>query len=187
MARWSSAQPGHGDGAARSEHAGYWGEQNWLSKFLPYDASLRVPLLARWPGHLSAGSDPRLVFSLDVTATVLDAAAVEPTIPLDGDSFLGTPTHDFVFAEYFEDPSNGTMPTWALVGGSDWKYIETEMTSTGRATVRYLEYYDLATDPNEWVNAIGDLSAENDLTPEQLDELAAKVEAGRVCGGTSCP
>ena len=42
-----------------------------------YEGGLRVPLLIRWPGVSRAGSiDPTPVISMDLTATILDAAGV---------------------------------------------------------------------------------------------------------------
>jgi hypothetical protein len=110
-----------------------------------------------------------------------------PTIALDGDSLLQPPAHDTVFAEYFVDAANGTMPTWAAVRGPGWVYIEDDIVGAGGEVSRFLEYYDLVADPQQNVNVLGDDSAANDLSAERLAELAAVVELGRTCAGETCP
>ena len=59
-----------------SSDNGYkWGEHGRWEKFVPYEPSIRVPLLVRWPGHFTAGIDTtRLVSYLDLLPTMLEAA-----------------------------------------------------------------------------------------------------------------
>jgi arylsulfatase A-like enzyme len=72
-----------------------------------YDAGIHVPLLARWPGRVAAGSADRdLVALLDLPATWLDAAGIAIPPEMEGRSFLGRltgahpgPTRTAVFAE----------------------------------------------------------------------------------------
>ena len=49
------------------------GVQNTKHTFL--DASWRVPLIARWPGVLPAGAEATFASTVDLTATILSAAA----------------------------------------------------------------------------------------------------------------
>lgn len=62
----------------------------------PYDSGLHIPLLIRWPEnfeppkHFEAGTvDGRLIQSIDVSATTLWAAGVEPPMLMQGRVFLG--------------------------------------------------------------------------------------------------
>ena len=75
-----------------SDNGYMWGEHGRWEKFVPYEPSIHVPLLVRWPGHFAAGTDTtRLVSSLDLLPTMLEAAGITlPTSPpLDGESLLG--------------------------------------------------------------------------------------------------
>ena len=55
------------------------GEHRALAeKVLPYEPSIRIPLLMRGPGIPRGRVDQRLVANLDVPATILDAAGVSP-------------------------------------------------------------------------------------------------------------
>ena len=40
-----------------SDNGYMWGEHGRWEKFVPYEPSIRVPLLVRWPGHFAAGTD----------------------------------------------------------------------------------------------------------------------------------
>lgn len=60
-----------------SDNGDLWGEHRLRGKYMPYDASTRVPLAIRWDRRIAAGShDSRLALNLDVTATVARAAGV---------------------------------------------------------------------------------------------------------------
>lgn len=54
-----------------------------------YDGGIRIPMIMRWPGKVTAGrvSDD-LVISLDICATILEVAGVKPEVPLHGKSLF---------------------------------------------------------------------------------------------------
>ena len=59
------------------------------SKWNLYQGGLRVPLIARWPGRVAAGSTcADTVIGTDLAATVLDVAGVSPVSACDGVSLL---------------------------------------------------------------------------------------------------
>ena len=65
------------------------GEHRALAeKVLPYEESIRIPLVMRGPGVPRGRLDRRLVGNLDVPATILDAADVLPGRVPDGRSLL---------------------------------------------------------------------------------------------------
>lgn len=73
-----------------SDHGEQAGEHGLWWKQTFYEASARVPLIVAWPGHLPAGQRcPRVVSALDVTATLLDAAAAPALPQIQGRSLLG--------------------------------------------------------------------------------------------------
>ena len=56
-----------------------------------YEGGLRVPCAARWPGRVKAGSrSDRMALSMDIFATVLEAAGRPIPAGVDGVSFLPT-------------------------------------------------------------------------------------------------
>ncbi len=77
------------------------------AKQWPYDSGLHVPLIIRWPRGLPApsGFEPgavseRLIASIDVSATTLALAGVEPPLLMQGRVFLGAaaaPPRELVF------------------------------------------------------------------------------------------
>ena len=170
-----------------SDNGLMWGEHGRHSKFVPYEPSVRVPLLVRWPGHIPAGTDSsRIVSHLDLLPTMLEAAGV--TIPanaprLDGESLLQPSSRTTMFSEYFLDSSNGKVPTWKMVRTSTVKYIQT-YDATGAVIAR--EYYDLVADPDEMTNLLGDKVAANDPPAAQVTALTNRLNSMATCAGPSC-
>jgi N-acetylglucosamine-6-sulfatase len=65
------------------------GEHRALAeKVLPYEESIRIPLLMRGPGIPRGRVDTRLVANIDVPATILDATGAVPGRLIDGRSLL---------------------------------------------------------------------------------------------------
>jgi arylsulfatase A-like enzyme len=55
-----------------------------------YDGGIHIPLIVRWPGKLKAGQVcDDLVSSIDISATVLKIAGIEPPKHIEGRVFLG--------------------------------------------------------------------------------------------------
>jgi len=55
------------------------------SKVSPYDAGLRTPIIAKWPGKIEPGRDDKtLVSSIDLAPTILRAAGLEPPSAMPG-------------------------------------------------------------------------------------------------------
>jgi arylsulfatase A-like enzyme len=72
----------HGDPIAA--HGGHFGKEAYMSEEV-----LRIPLALRWPGRIPAGQEMEsLVSSVDVPATLADAAGVAFDEPVDGRSLL---------------------------------------------------------------------------------------------------
>lgn len=98
-------------------------------KWTCYDTGLRVPFLARWPGHVAAGkmSDALLSF-IDITPTFLDAAGGNASTDLDGRSFkdvlLGKTTmhRTEIFATHTGDGTMNMFPQ-RCVRDTRYKFI----------------------------------------------------------------
>jgi N-acetylglucosamine-6-sulfatase len=123
------------------------GEHRALAeKVLPYEESIRIPLVMRGPGVPRGRVDRRLVANVDVTSTVLDATDVLPGLVQDGRSLLELLTD--AGAEWGRDiliengrGANG-VPTYRGIRTYRFLYVE------HRTTGEY-ELYDLANDPFE--------------------------------------
>jgi arylsulfatase A-like enzyme len=152
-------------------------------KRLPYTASVKVPLLARWPGRIPAGvRSQRLTGTLDLAPTILDAAgiATDPgSPPLDGSSLLSPSRRNRILLEYWREVS---IPTWASIRTRTYQY--TEWYEDDGVTPMFREYYDLVRDPWQLVNLLADPDGANDPS---LPALEAQLQADRECEGTSPP
>jgi len=165
-----------------SDNGFMWADHGLMGKQAPYLPSVRVPFAARWPGHIPAGAlDRRIVANVDVAPTVLAAAGVEPTNPMDGRSFLSGPGRQRLLLEFWSRPG-GAVPTWASILTTEEQYVEYYRLN-GR-TVTFREYYDLIADPYQLKNVLGDGTPQND---PDVSALAAQLRAARTCAGSRCP
>jgi arylsulfatase A-like enzyme len=62
-----------------SDNGYLWGEHRLEGKNLPYDESIRVPMMVSLPGALTGRDDHLVAMNLDVGATVLDLAGIYPS------------------------------------------------------------------------------------------------------------
>lgn len=165
-----------------SDNSKFWGEHGLDEKFMPYAAAFRVPLYLSWPGRIPAGADDRLASTVDVTPTVLAAAGLTAGYQLDGHDLRGPVRREATLLEYWQDSHNGGYPTWStryVPGHHQYsEYVEKDGTAGPR------EFYDLAADPWELVNLLGDKDPAND--PDTARD-AATLAAWRACAGATCP
>lgn len=158
-----------------SDNGYLWSEHGWIGKNVPYTQSIRVPMLARWPGHIVAGGvDSRLVANIDIVPTALEAAGV--AVPsgspaIDGRSLVGGYVRDRLLIEQWRFIS---VPRWASLLTPTGQYVE-YYDNQGKS-VTFTEYYDLVADP--W--QLDNLS----VPPEGM---SAQLAADRVCVGEACP
>jgi hypothetical protein len=145
-----------------SDNGTMWGAHGLMGKGVPYLPSIRIPMFARWPGHLEPGSvDPRIVASIDLAPAMLAAAGISPDlpVPMDGRSFLDPAIRTRILTEYWRLRNPPDVRTWASTVTPDFQYAE-YYTDGGAVSSR--EYYNVTADP--WlVNLLGDRST--DTTP----------------------
>jgi arylsulfatase A-like enzyme len=170
-----------------SDNGFNWGEHGRMSKFVPYEPSMRVPLLVRWPGHIAAGtSATRLVSSVDILPTILQAARVTLPAgapPLDGESLFRPSSRTTLYGEHHHDPVVPAVNTWRMVRTATAKYVE-NYDSSGAVVFR--EYYNLVKDPAEHTNLLGDATTANDPPAATVTDLASKLTAYATCSGSAC-
>lgn len=174
-----------------SDHGLLWGEHGLLQKQSPYTASVRIPLMVRWPGRVPRGAaDRRLVATVDVAPTIMQAAGVtpDPDLPVDGRSLLATGARDRMLLEFTKRVTK-LVPSWAGLRTDAIQYVE--YYDDGSGEVIFREYYDLVNDPWQLVNLLGDADPANDPPPDELIQLSTQLARDRGCRGTegqeACP
>jgi len=125
---YDAARKHLGDGALfvfTSDH----GSQFPFGKWNAYDAGIRTPLIAAWPGHIKPGTTSDAIVSwIDLLPTCLEAAGGKPPEGISGRSFLGVlrgeknAHRDKVFVTHSGDGDMNRYPLRA-VRTRDWKYI----------------------------------------------------------------
>jgi arylsulfatase A-like enzyme len=167
-----------------SDNGVQWAEHGISGKGAAYTGSIKIPMYARWPGHLGPrAKDSRITTHVDIAPTILDAAGVTPRHKVDGRSLLDRSwDRDVLFNEYWYQQRHSTKPSWASVRSNSDQYIE--YYDPGATTLEFREYYDLKADRWQLQNLFGDGDSRND--PE-VDRLAAMLDQFRSCEGQSCP
>ena len=133
-------------------------EHGLRGKFNFFEGSARIPLLARLPGRVPAGSaSDALVDQADFVPTLLDVCglpAASNSRPVDGASFApaladpGHPGKSFAFGEFSLD----TPAPFYMRRGPRWKYV----LYTGGAPAQAEALYDMVDDPGETRNLAAD-------------------------------
>ena len=131
-----------------------------------YEGGIRVPLVARWPGRVKAGSTSDLPSAhWDMLATFCEMSGATTPNTTDGISILptllGKPDdqshHEFLYWEF--SPRGGNQ----AVRWKNWKAVRRGLKSNANAPV---ELYDLSTD----------LGEENDVAKDHA-EIAVKLRS----------
>ena len=162
-----------------SDNGYLWGEHGLTKKFAPYPASVRIPLLLRWPGRLRGGRvDRRIAANIDIAPTILDAAGVRTPTSVDGRSLLRKWARNRLLLEYFRD---NVVPPWASLWTDEYQYTEYR---NDDGTTSFREYYDQDDDPWQLLNLMGD---EDDQNDPDLREEEQQLASDRRCEGSGCP
>jgi N-acetylglucosamine-6-sulfatase len=149
-----------------------WGEHRWSGKQVPYEESIRVPLVIRYDPLTSVPRvDDRMVANVDLSPTWAElAGAAAPS--MEGQSLMplldGTdvPWRTDLLLEHMHSVEPDSPPTYCGLRGENDLYVAY---GTGEE-----ELYDLSTDPYELVNRAGD--------PEMLPTLEAmRLRLGALC------
>jgi arylsulfatase A-like enzyme len=161
-----------------------------LDKRMPYEASIRVPLLLRWPGHVPAGAvDDRLVLNADIAPTILAAAGIgpEPGAPsLDGRSLLGADERELVYLEHYANQAGDGDPgvsSWVSIRRRDRQYVE--WYRAGEVVFR--ELYDLHADPYQLENLLAPGRPEAAEVAADAAELRRLQRCHGTTGDAACP
>ena len=150
------------------------GEHGIFDKDVPWDRSVRVPLIIRGPGFDAGATRSDLTANVDVPATILDAADVPPPLPPDGYSLLGDHRRRYLLLERQIGMANRPhRDPWRQIKSADgWAYWRD--LDTG---VRHL--YDMKTDPYQTHNLAG-------VRPAVTNRLNAEMRKVAFCADP-CP
>jgi len=121
-----------------------------------YEGGIRVPLIARWPGHIPPGSQSDLLAAhYDLLPTLMDVAGLTPPAETDGLSYLptlmGRPDQQRVHAFLLWDFA-GYGGQLAVRQGH-WKGVWRDLRKHPDAS---MQLYDLATDVGEAKDLAGE-------------------------------
>ena len=152
-----------------SDNGYQWGEHELIDKRWAYETSIRVPFLMRLPYSNHRGTrNSQIIANVDVAATILDAAGINPPNYMEGQSLLrllndpAIKWRESFFYSYFFEPPYPTPTSFALIS-KRFKLIETEW--------KGYELYDLQHDPEEKNNL-----ASSPHFAEKLSKLAEHLQ-----------
>jgi arylsulfatase A-like enzyme len=138
----------------------FMGEHGLTSKVLPYEESIRVPMIIAGPG-ITRGVDSNLVLNIDMAPTILELAQVEVPENVHGTSLaplLGNTATEWRQSFLYEAPrsSLGSRPLSAL-RTHRYKFVQTCDVDEPQRVV-FEELYDLKQDPKEMNNVVDEPS-----------------------------
>ena len=133
-----------------------FGEHGLIDKRTAYEESMRVPLIARAPALIKAGTKIKeMVLNVDIGPTILELAGVKKPMQMQGTSFLrvlnGQSDPNWrkeVYYEYYWENAFPQTPTQYAVRTDQYKFIR----SQGLWDIDQL--YDIQKDPDEVNNLI---------------------------------
>ena len=161
-----------------------WGEHRLYAKHWPYEESIRIPYLVRYPRIIkNPGSAlSQMVLNIDLAPTVLALAGVKIPDTMQGSSFVPIMRsesvegrHSFVYELFKDFPFGGRVPPHKAIRTERYKYIDWE-------ACRNPELYDLLEDPREMVNLVGSEKGAI-LVNDLRDELEALKKQYEIIGG----
>lgn len=132
----------------------FMGEHGFTSKVLPYEESIRVPMIVAGPG-IPHGTDSHLVLNIDLAPTILELAKIPIPQNMHGASLLRLLKNKNVngresFLYEAPTPSLGSQPLLAL-RTQRYKLVQT-YDDDELSQVVFEEFYDLQQDPKEMKN-----------------------------------
>ena len=128
-----------------------------------YDGGIRIPMIMRWPGKVAPGQvSEDLVMSIDICATVLEAAGVTAPVPLHGKSLFSTDVKNRQYVFAARDKMDETHDSIRAIRSKDHKLILNLMPE--RPWCQYNKYKEGA---YPMLAAMNVMNLKGQLTPEQ--------------------
>jgi arylsulfatase A-like enzyme len=166
--------------AFSSDHGDMLGSHGEVLKRKPWEESVRVPGIVRWPGRIKAGRRETALWShVDFAPTLLGLCGIRPGTRLAGsdlsDVLLGKSSRvpDSTYFQIFGPYQGDRTPAgWRGLRSSRWKYA--------RFRDKPWVLYDLEKDPNEMANLAADPAA-----GAALKQMDARLESWMRATGDS--
>ncbi|MCX6908821.1 MAG: sulfatase-like hydrolase/transferase, partial [Verrucomicrobia bacterium] len=158
------------------------GEHGMVDKRTAHEASLRIPLIVRYPGLASGKVIPQQALTIDVAPSILDLCGAKPLENIHGKSWVklvrggDESWRKSWFYEYNYEKQFPYTPNVRAVRTDGWKYIHYPH-GDGAPDRHMAELYNLANDPDERHNLIADPAG-----AKKLKEL--QTELGRLMKAT---
>lgn len=133
-----------------------------------YEGGIRIPMIMRWPGKVKPGQvNDDMVMSIDICATILEAAGVEAPVPLHGKSLFSdnVKNRKHVFAA--RDKMDETHDSMRAIRSNRYKLIHNLMPE--RAYCQFNRYKEGAYPA---LAAMNIMNMKGELTPAQAAFLA---------------
>lgn len=93
-----------------------------------YDGGIRIPMIMKWPGQTKPGSvNDNMVSSIDICATILDAARIKPPVPIHGLNLLGDEIQERKYIFAARDKMDETHDSMRAIRSRDFKLIHNLM------------------------------------------------------------
>jgi arylsulfatase A-like enzyme len=160
-----------------SDNGFFLGEYGMSDKRTMHEASIKVPLLVRYPKLISPGTIlHQQVLNVDFAPTILELCSVDPIPGVHGRSWAGLldgrdkTWRDAWYYEYNYEKQFPYTPNVRGIRTSDWKYVRYPH-GDGSADRHMAELYHLVSDPEEGHNLIND-----PLYHDKVTELRARLE-----------
>jgi arylsulfatase A-like enzyme len=158
-----------------SDQGFFLGEHGWFDKRWMYEESLRMPLVVRWPGVTTPGTeDTHQVLNLDFAETFLDMAGVAAPANMQGRSLVplleGNEPSDWrtsIYYHYYEFPGWHSVQRHYGIRTDRYKLIYYYL-------IDEWELFDLEVDPDELHSVYDDGEYAGVVT-----ELKAKLDSLR--------
>jgi N-acetylglucosamine-6-sulfatase len=152
------------------------GEHRWEEKSVPYEESIRVPLVVRGPGFAAGATREELVGNVDLAPTLAVIAELGVPESVDGRPLPmttadpGSPRQ----AILIEDLKRAGAEYW-------YRALRTPSLLYAEYATGERELYDLAADPMQLTNVAGDPAA-----GAAVSALSARLAVLAACGGAAC-
>lgn len=170
-----------------SDHGDQLLEHGLMGKNCFFEASVRVPFMIRYPGHVRPGQHNDLVESVDLLPTVFELAGLPEPYSCQGRSLVGLIAavgreyvpREAIFAEnVIPEVITGSRDTFEFIKGQGirgTRHPDAKMVRTHRWKYVYYpdgfaELYDLEQDPEEMTN-LADDERHREQTVEMKDHL----------------
>lgn len=135
-----------------------------------YDDGIKVPVIVRWPGFIATHQvSDEMVMTIDISATVLDAAGVDPGYELHGKNIFGKEVagRKYIFASR-DKVANGTFDAIRSIRSKKYKLIQNLMPE--RAYCQFNIYKEQHFPILALLNM---MNLKGELTPDQAKFMAS--------------